>query len=165
MIESLDVEFPESLRARIEQEFAEVKSAHVAGAERERDKLVAQHILTPDQANSIFSQTRKDFEEMDFEGRVQNVLNNFFFWWPGGWYRDLKIKELKGREERRADIEKSEQLVRDLDEAIQQLGFGDIAERITQRDATLDPQLKMRALVSVYFAMRDKGYERRPLIT
>lgn len=97
------------------------------------------------------------------ENKTIKLLGNFLCWFPGGYYRDLKLNEYE-RTKDEIRFEYNKKIAEDLDEAIKECGYGSEAEIIGNK-GNIDKNLKTKVLLEIYFKMKDKGYSNRELAT
>lgn len=97
------------------------------------------------------------------ENKTIKLLGNFLCWFPGGYYRDLKLNEYESSKDKER-FEYNKKIAEDLDEAIKECGYSSEAEIIGSK-GIIDKNLRVKVLLEVYFKMKDKGYSNRELAT
>ncbi len=151
------------LQIKIDAEFEEYKKAQLAGALELYEGLVKADSLRQEEVEPKMEKRRAEFSSMDSYQRIVSLVNNFHFWWPGGWYRQmLEERKLESGADK-AKFASDEQLVRDLDELIRERGYDSIAENIAKKE-NIDRETRLNALADVYLGMREKGHARTDLV-
>lgn len=153
----------ETIRDRMNREFEDAVKQNLEGTKQEYNELVNMGIMKQEKADAAVKKKEEEFERMDFAAKISFVLNNFYCWWPGGLYRTVKITELEGVEEKSEKLKQNKKIATDVDDAIQEAGYKNIAEKIARRDKDVDNESRLNALITVYLIMRDKGYQREEL--
>lgn len=135
------------LQERLDAEFAEYMEFRSSETRRGFREAARLGVIQEEGIEPAVDKEREELAGLDSYGRVGRILNNFSLWWPGGSHRALfPGKKIMG----------------DLDAAIQEMGYANIAENIGRKEA-LSQEERIRILADVYIRMRDKGYSREEL--
>jgi hypothetical protein len=149
----------DAFRNGIDQEWGQ----YVAGyMERTSEDMRLHPRVYPD-PKAYLEGKKQEFDSFNFERRIARMVNNFHFWWPGGYFRELKIDNLENTEDKSdSDVEKlafNKKLCADLDEILREEGYTN--ERIglvLANDGTNSAE-RLRALGNVFLKMRARGYD------
>jgi len=148
----------------MDQEWVQYKESFLEGYFKEISQL-SKHF--PDPKASTESK-EQEFDSFDFERRIAEVVNNFHFWLPGGWYRTISVTDLENKKDKNnVDEERltfNRRLVADLDDILRDEGYTDdfITSIVNRQDAEKRTE-RLHALGMIYLKMREKGYDRRVL--
>lgn len=154
---SPDTEQERLFQQRVDAEFTECLEERLKLYRNELIKLSEIPELANPDENIDEEVEKKREREMteDFTQKVSYFTNNFYCWWPDGLYRTGEIPI-------NVSSEKAKKLLSDLDKVIVQLQEEGSQKLVTTTNVK-DPQQKiqrMRVIAKVYFALRDRGYER-----
>lgn len=128
---------------------------------RLQDKDELQKLGDTDFTN--FDVKTKEFEKMDSEALFDRMINNFWARLPGGFYRDLFVKNLN---EHLVPLDKAQRdigCVHELDSLVNSSGLAAEAQRIVSKDVQQNQSEKRAVLQKLYCEMRKRGYSRQEL--
>ncbi len=150
------------LQARFDAEFEECVKNQIAAARKGYEAAIKMGIMRQKELEPLMEKKQSEFLEMDLRARMAWLVNNFHFWWPGGWYRELLRKRAVKNNEDKEKLAADKQLIKDVDEVISKRGYQSIAEDVA-KDENIDEKTRLKTLVDVYLGMREKGYNRNRL--
>lgn len=148
-------------------EWEDYAKADLAGYREKLAEMQAEGFMTPEKVAASIENRIHEYESDDDFSRARKLLNNFWMWLPGGWYREI-TEEVIAHGDEDEDLAEKQRLMQSLDEAL--AASSDLkkvkrmVERIVKRDPTLDKTERMKFLVELFFQMRhlplNQGFDR-----
>lgn len=149
------------LQGRLDAEFEEYTSRLLTGMRKELQEVAKIGFWKEEEIEPEVEKRRRELAEMDPYGRAGELLNNFYFWWPSGYYRELLAKRKIKNDEDQEKKAAAERLIKDLDEVIRERGYEAMAQSVAKKEG--DREARLKILADVFIRMRDKGYTRAEL--
>ena len=138
-----------------------LRNIHILLAAQRRDYKESADLgeMSLEEGQAKIKHREQEFLALNPIQRIARVLNNFRFWLPGSWYRELHESE-KAHGEMNQDVAvKKEQLMEDIDQLVRQKGYESIVESIIKQNKA-ESHEQWNALVDLYVSLREKEYDR-----
>lgn len=149
--------------ASLEDEFEQYERSQMVGLEKEYRELIEMGVMQENELEPQLEKKRLELSNMNLYQRISVLLNNFYLWWPGGWYRQILEERETKHDKDTQKLIADRQLIADLDELIHRAGYDSVAENIAKRE-NIDNNVRLKILADIYINMRKKGYDRLKLI-
>jgi hypothetical protein len=157
----------EVLAPRINQEFLKFADQSYQKLHSEYEGMVKAGFMKENEIAGLIGKRKQEYEQLDFDGRIAVLTNNFYFWWPNGYYRELlnqrrgRLLEASENSEDAEKIVKDQKMISDIDTIIKKLGYDEtMIELVAKRNVVgEDRNKKMIALGKVFLELLELGYD------
>ncbi len=148
--------------ASINREFDEFTERAYEGIQNYCEEMQRRG-LGSTRADDLIAKRKAKYDSLDLNGRIIELVNNFFLWWPNGYYRAL-LEERKKDKSSDDRILIDEKMIADLDEIINTGGYESVVDLVqNQKVQGAEKDKRMRAIGEVWLKMRSKGYDSKKL--
>lgn len=147
------------LQPRLNAEFEEYKEMQLAGIRKEYEELIKIDMMHLDELEPKLEERQRELQALDIYEQIAKMVNNFYFWFPGGYYRQLLQERKKKKDVDQNKIIADERLIQDVDDIIRERGYAVVIDSIVQKEG-IAREVRLKILADIYLAMREKGYDR-----